>query len=154
MSRKATGHVRQRQNGLWEGQYVFQQERRSIYGETKEEVAMELDAIVKSIATGEYVRPNPHTLNSWLNEWLETYAKTSLRPATFLNYESMIERHFSGSLGNTRLNNISTKMLQEFFNEKLLDGRADNKAGGFQPKRSRTSSICCMLRLSMPALLS
>lgn len=134
MSRKATGHVRQRKNGLWEGQYVFQQERRSIYGETREEVAMELEAIVKSIETGEYVRPNPHTLNSWLNEWLETYAKTSLRPSTFLNYESMIKRHFSGSLGRTRLNNISTKMLQDFFNEKLQNGRADNKEGGLSAK--------------------
>lgn len=134
LSRKPTGHVRQRKNGLWEGQYVFQRERRSIYGSTKEEVTLELEAIVKSIATGEYIRPNLHTLHSWLREWLETYAKPSLRPPTFVNYELMIERHFSGTIGNIRLNNVSTKILQSFFNEKLIGGRGDGKKGGLSPK--------------------
>lgn len=94
MARKATGHVRQRKTNLWEGQYVFQRERRSIYGRTRKEVEKELKQIILSTERGEYVRPNQHTLNSWLREWLETYAKPSLRPATFLNYESIIERHF------------------------------------------------------------
>lgn len=87
-----------------------------------------------SIERGEYVRPNQHTLNSWLKEWLETYAKPSLRPATFLNYESIIERHFSSTIGNTRLDNIFTQMLQNFFTEKLSKGRADKKAGGLSVK--------------------
>ena len=134
MSRKATGHVRQRANGLWEGQYVFQKERRSIYGQTKEDVTLQLEAIIKSIETGEYVRPNPYTLNSWLCEWLETYAKPSLRPTTFISYESMIARHFSGSLGKTLLSNVSTRAVQNFFNEKLQGGRCDSKAGGLSAK--------------------
>ena len=133
MSRKPTWHIRQRENGLWEGQYVFQREKRSIYGTTKE-VALELDAIVKSIESGEYIRPNLHTLHSWLKEWLETYAKPSLRPVTFVNYELMIERHFSTGIGDMRLNNISTKILQNFFNEKLVGGRGDGKKGGLSPK--------------------
>lgn len=94
----------------------------------------ELKQIVLSIERGEYVRPNQHTLNSWLREWLETYAKPSLRPATFLNYESIIERHFSSTIGNVRLDNISTQMLQNFFTEKLSKGRADKKAGGLSVK--------------------
>ena len=134
MSKKATGHIRQRKKGLWEGQYVFQRERRSIYGKTRYEVERELKNIVASIAHGEYVRPNEHTLKSWLREWLDTYAKPSLRPATFLNYESIIERHFNSTLGNVRLSNVSTKLLQDFFNEKLLNGRADKKGGGLSVK--------------------
>ena len=132
MSRKPTRHIRQRKKRLWEGQYVFQRERRSIYGKTRSEVERELERIVASIERGEYVRPNVHTLKSWLQEWLDTYAKPSLRPATFLNYESIVERHFSSTLGNVRLNNVSTKLLQDFFNEKLLNGRADKKGVGFQ----------------------
>ena len=134
MSKKATGHIRQRKKGLWEGQYVFQRERRSIYGKTRNEVETELKNIVASIERGEYVRPNQHTLKSWLEEWLETYAKPALRPATFLNYESIIERHFSSGLGYVRLNNVSTKMMQNFFNEKMLNGRADKKKGGLSVK--------------------
>ncbi len=134
MSRPLTGHIRQRKNGLWEGQYIFQQERRSIYGETQEEVLRQLDNIIASIKDGTYIRPNQHTLLSWLREWLDAYAKPALRPATFINYELTIERHFNTKLGRTKLINVSTRMLQTFFNKKLISGRADGKAGGLSPK--------------------
>lgn len=134
MSRPRTGHIRQRKNGLWEGQYVYERERRSIYGGTQEEVSQQLDEIIVSIENGNYIRPNQHTLISWLREWLHTYAKPTLRPATFTNYEVDIERHFNTELGKVKLKNISTRMLQNFFNEKLVSGRADKKSGGLSPK--------------------
>lgn len=134
MSRLQTGHIRQRKNGLWEGQYVYKRKRRSIYGETQEEVSQQLDKIIASIENGNYIRPNQHTLISWLREWLHTYAKPTLRPATFTNYEVDIERHFNTELGKVKLKNISTRMLQNFFNEKLVSGRADKKSGGLSPK--------------------
>lgn len=134
MSRLQTGHVRQRKSGLWEGQYVYQKERRSIYGGTQEEVSQQLDEIIASIENGNYIRPNQHTLISWLREWLHTYAKPTLRPATFTSYGVNIERHFNTELGKVRLKNVSTRMLQDFFNEKSVSGRADKKRGGLSPK--------------------
>lgn len=134
MGRQRTGHIRQRENGLWEGQYVYKGERRSIYGKTQEEVARQLEEIIASIEEGTYIRPNQHTLLSWLREWLHTYAEPTLRPATFTNYELIIERHFNTKLGNVKLKNISTRMLQNFFNEKLVSGRADKKSGVLSPK--------------------
>ena len=134
MGRQRTGHIRQRENGLWEGQYVYKGERRSIYGKTQEEVARQLEEIIASIEEGTYIRPNQHTLLSWLREWLHTYAEPTLRPATFTNYELIIERHFNTKLGNVKLKNISTRMLQNFFNEKLVSGRANKKSGGLSPK--------------------
>lgn len=134
MGRQRTGHIRQRENGLWEGQYVYKGERRSIYGKTQEEVARQLEEIIASIEEGTYIRPNQHTLLSWLRKWLHTYAEPTLRPATFTNYELIIERHFNTKLGNVKLKNISTRMLQNFFNEKLVSGRADKKSGGLSPR--------------------
>lgn len=134
LGRQRTGHIRQRENGLWEGQYVYKGERRSIYGKTQEEVARQLEEIITSIEEGTYIRPNQHTLLSWLREWLHTYAEPTLRPATFTNYELIIERHFNTKLGNVKLKNISTRMLQNFFNEKLVSGRANKKSGGLSPK--------------------
>lgn len=134
MAKQLTGHIRERENGLWEGQYVYKRERRSIYGKTQEEVARQLEEIITSIEEGTYIRPNQHTLLSWLREWLHTYAEPTLRPATFTNYELIIERHFNTKLGNVKLKNISTRMLQNFFNEKLVSGRADKKSGGLSPK--------------------
>lgn len=128
-----TGHIRQRKNGLWEGQYTFQRMHRSIYGKTQEEVSIKLEGIITSIQEGNYIKPNEHTLLSWLREWLEVYAKPTLRPSTFTNYEFCIERHFDDKLGHTKLSNVSTKALQTFFNRKAISGRTDGK-GGLSPK--------------------
>ena len=134
MSKQLTGHIRQRENGLWEGQYVYERERRSIYGKTREEVSQQLNKIITSIEEGNYIRPSQHTLLSWLREWLDSYAKPTLRPATFTNYEMTIERYFNTKLGKAKLKNVSTRMLQDFFNEKLVSGRADKKSGGLSAK--------------------
>lgn len=134
MNKQRTGHIQQRENVLWEGQYVYEQERRSIYGKTREEVSQQLDEIITSIEKGNYIRPNQHTLLSWLREWLDSYAKPTLRPATFTNYEMTIEKHFNTRFGKVKLRNVSTRMLQDFFNEKLVSGRADRKSGGFSSK--------------------
>lgn len=134
MDKQQTGHIRRRKNGLWEGQYVYKRERRSIYGKTQEEVSHQLNEIIISIEEGNYIRPNQHTLISWLQEWLHTYAEPTLRPATFTNYELIVERHFNTKLGKVKLKNVSTRMLQNFFNEKLISGRADKKSGGLSPK--------------------
>ena len=134
MRKPLTGYIRQRKNGLWEGQYVYQRAQRSIYGRTREEVSEQLTRIIKSMEDGSYIRPNRHTLQSWLQEWLSAYAKPSLRPSTFTNYEQTIQRHFNGKLGRVKLDHVSTRMLQTFFNEKLIAGRADKKPGGLSPK--------------------
>lgn len=134
MSKQRTGHIRQRETGLWEGQYIYKGERRSIYGKTQEEVSRQLDEIIASIEEGTYISPNQHTLLSWLREWLNSYAKPTLRPSTFTNYELTIERHFNTKLGRVKLKNVSTRMLQDFFNEKLVSGRADRKSGGLSAK--------------------
>ena len=93
-----------------------------------------MDEIIASIEEGTYIRPNQHTLLSWLREWLDSYAKPTLRPSTFTNYELTIEKHFNVKLGRVKLKNVSTRMLQDFFNEKLVSGRADKKSGGLSAK--------------------
>lgn len=105
-------------NGLWEGQYIYKKERRSIYCRTQEEVSRQLNEIIESIEKGTYIRPNQHTLFSWLMEWLHSYAEPTLRPSTFTNYKMHIERYFNNKLGKVKLKNVSTRMLQNFFNEK------------------------------------
>lgn len=134
MNKQLTGHIRQRESGLWEGQYVYKRRRRSIYGKTREGVSRQLAEIITSIEEGNYIRPNPHTLLSWLREWHNAYVKPTLRPSTFTNYEMTIERYFNTELGRVKLKNVSTRMLQNFFNEKLVSGRADGKSGGLSAK--------------------
>ena len=54
--RISTGHIRKRKGALWEGQYVYQKQKRSIYGKNEEEVKKEMVKIMESIENNTYVR--------------------------------------------------------------------------------------------------
>ena len=60
MIRSKTRHICQLKNGLWEGQYIYKREHRSIYGKTQKEVSQQLDEIITSIEKENYIRPNQH----------------------------------------------------------------------------------------------
>lgn len=132
--RRKSGYIRKRKEGLWEGQYVFQKQKCSIYGKSKEETKEALERIMKSIEDNIYIKPTKYTMTSWLKEWFKLYAKKTLRPSTFLNYESNIDQHLIPYFGNMLLENVSTRKLQEFFNYKQSAGRCDKKPGGLSIK--------------------
>jgi len=129
-----TGYVRQRESGLWEGQYIYQKQKCSIYRPSERQVRDALTGIIQSIAEHRYIKPTQHTLVSWMKEWYRLYATKTLRPGTFLSYESIINRHIAPYFGATHLENISVRQLQEFFNSKLTAGRCDSKPGGLSIK--------------------
>ncbi|MFR8872582.1 MAG: hypothetical protein ACLVHV_03380 [Oscillospiraceae bacterium] len=54
-SRNGTGHVRLRADGRWEGQYYFEGERKSCYGQTEEECQGKLNVVLGKIYRGTYV---------------------------------------------------------------------------------------------------
>jgi len=114
--RISTGHIRKRKGALWEGQYVYQKQKRSIYGKNEEEVKKEMVKIMESIENNTYVKPGEVKNSSWMREWYQIYAITTLRPSTSISYESIIEKHIIPYFGDMLLKNISVKKLQEFFN--------------------------------------
>ena len=141
MDKQAVGYVRQRKENLWEGQYVFQKKKRSIYGSSEFEVRRQLQEITKSIYLGEYTRPNVHTVASWFNHWYETYVVTTLRPSVIVNYETIIRRHITPYFGDMLINNVSIDALQEFFNNKQNYGRCDGLPGGLSVKTLKNIKI-------------
>lgn len=134
MSSVQLGYVRQRASGLWEGQYLYQGKRYSVYDSQEYMVRIQLHKIIETIVNGEFIKLTEYTLESWLKEWIKTYGETYLRPSTYINYEAMIQRHVLPYFGKIRLKNVSTGALQKFFNCKIVGGRLDNKKGGLSPK--------------------
>ena len=137
MRQTTKGHVRKRENGAWEGQYTYQGTKYSIYHRSEQVTRTYLKGILDSIRDGTYVRPNDYTVEAWMLEWYKTYATSSLRPTTFTSYESIIRKHIIPAIGKIYLNNISTRTLQNFFNDKTIGGRHDGKEGGLSPKTLR-----------------
>lgn len=63
--------------------------------------------------------------------------KTSLRPTTWENYQTQVEKHLKPCLGKHALGNLKTSHIQQFYNAKMMGKRADKKEGGLSAKSIR-----------------
>ncbi len=134
------GEVRQRPDGKWEGRYSVGYDengkriRRSVYGASFKECNEKLNIVLTSIADNSYTDPKKIPLVEWLQNWLEIYARQGIKPATYTNYETYINRHIAPFFGNIALQNLTPDELQKFINYKTTGGRLDKKPGGISPK--------------------
>ena len=135
-SRNGTGHVRLRADGRWEGQYYFEGERKSCYGQTEEECQGKLNVVLGKIYRGTYVDGSMMPFYTYMHFWHEKYIL--VRPATHTNYETYIEKHiYHSKLGSIPLKKLCLEDFIDFFREKELSGRLDKKPGGLAPKTLR-----------------
>ncbi|MDO5558355.1 MAG: tyrosine-type recombinase/integrase [Oscillospiraceae bacterium] len=58
------------------------------------------------------------TLQNWLYDWFELYAKPNIKPSTAVSYECYIRLHIVPSIGSVQLNKVNANILQAFFNSK------------------------------------
>jgi len=139
------GSIRQRKDGRWEGLYTVNYKRKSVYGKTKEDVRKKLNKIENEIDSGVYVEKTNITFGAWLDEWLEVYAKPTVKLSTYGSYEGYIRNHIKPEIGKVKLKDLRADILQKFINKKLIDGRCDkikdektnklvNKKGGLSEK--------------------
>lgn len=126
--------VRLRKEGFYEGRYCLKGRTESIYAHTEKEARKKLRAIQVAIDNGTFVGKNKDTFCGYLMSWLDHAGKTSLRPSTKKKYRMYIQAHFLPHFGERRLQEVTTEMLQGFFDLKACSGRADGKEGGLSHK--------------------
>lgn len=59
------------------------------------------------------------TLASYLDYWLENYAKTNTRPKTFAEYSKIVQKHLIPALGNILISELTSLQLQEYYSQKV-----------------------------------
>lgn len=119
------GTIRQRKDGRWEGLYTVNYKRKSVYGKTQAEVRKKLNEVLNDINNGMYIENTNITLGAWLDEWLEVYAKPSVKLSTYGSYEGYIRNHIKPEIGKVKLSALRADILQKFINQKLKNGRCD-----------------------------
>ena len=137
MSKKSNneGSVRRRSNGIWEGRYSDgfdehgKQIQRSVYGKTKQEVDDKLHTIFYQKKQGIYVKPTKVLVKDWMLDWLHNYAHITVRPSTYICYEGFIYNHIIPMIGDLPLQKLTPPMVQNFYNDRYLNGRTDGKGG-------------------------
>ncbi len=122
------GSIRQRSDGRFEVRVTAgidfktgKAKRISHYAKTKSEAVKLLHEVGYNIHINEMVDPTSTRLVDWLRIWLETYMKNSLKQSTYTSYRGYIENHLAKSFPTLKLKDLTSKMLQDFYNYKLTE---------------------------------
>ncbi|MCD8353684.1 MAG: phage integrase SAM-like domain-containing protein [Clostridiales bacterium] len=119
------GTIRQKSPNYWEvrisGVIDFETGKpiRMIrYAPTEQEAVQLLHSLQYELRNNNY-RAGHISLGDWLDLWLKTYMQTTLKQSTYDSYASYAKNHFKPALGSIRLEDLTTKTLQQFYNYKI-----------------------------------
>lgn len=129
MNTKKRGHnegsIKERKDGRYEVRvtagYDFEtgkQKRISYYTRTKADAIQKLHEEEYKIHFQQQVDPTSTTFLDWLRLWLETYMKNTLKQSTYVSYRGYIENHIAPAFPTLKLKDLTTKLLQDFYNYK------------------------------------
>ena len=92
------GNIRKRKDGRWEGRYTVGHDPetgkaiiKNVLGKTQAEVKEKLKKAIEENVGINYGRAKTYTVGSWLEVWMENYAKIKLRPSTFKTSQGFLK---------------------------------------------------------------
>lgn len=109
-------NIRQRPNGTWEGRYYGADgKQHSLYGRTKAIVKDKLATKRAEIAQGNSITETDLTVEQWGWEWMKTFKAGKIKHSTMDNYESNFQHHVVPYIGNVKLKDLTTLMVQRVY---------------------------------------
>lgn len=77
------------------------------------------------------------TVSDWMNEWLESYIKSSVRVKTYERYRCSINNHILPYIGSIELDKLTAEDIQAMMNEMLMKGGRNGE--GLSPRTVNTA---------------
>lgn len=103
------GNIRKRKDGRWEGRYTVGHDPetgkaiiKNVLGKTQTEVKEKLKKAIEENVGIDYGRAKNYTVGSWLEVWMENYARVKLRPSTFKTSQGFLKTTLSRKLAASR----------------------------------------------------
>lgn len=123
------GSIYKRKDGRWAASIHLGYEggsrrRKTYYGKTRREVQAKLTAALRAHQQGLPIASARQTVGQFLVRWLEDSARPSLRPLTFVTYESIVRLHLQPALGRIQLDRLTPQHVQALLNERSAAGLA------------------------------
>ena len=157
------GNIRKRTDGRWEGRYTVGHDPengkaiiKNVLGKTQAAVKEKLKKAIEENVGIDYGKAKSFTVGSWLEVWMENYAKIKLRPSTFKTSQGFLKNHIKPQIGSIPLAELTSLDLQRFYKHLLEGGRVDRieakkKPKGLAPKTVRNihQMICSAYNLAM-----
>ncbi|SCP95381.1 tyrosine-type recombinase/integrase [Anaerobium acetethylicum] len=126
------GSIRQRKDGTWEARLCIDNESKSLYGKTENEVKKKLREYIRFRARG-YNNVKKIILNEYLYNWLITYKLGVVKSSTYDRMESTYIHHVKNTIGKRQMGNLDSADIQRLINEKV------NPSDGKTQPMSRSS---------------
>ena len=143
------GNIRKRKDGRWEGRYTVGHDPetgkaiiKNVLGKTQAEVKEKLKKAIEENVGIDYGKAKTYTVGTWLEVWMENYAKVKLRPSTYKTSQGFLKNHIKPQIGGIPLADLTSLDLQRFYKHLLDGGRVDRieakkKPKGLAPKTVR-----------------
>lgn len=132
---KGEGSLYQAADKSWVFQYKVDGKRKTKRFKKKADAKAFLDALSAQMSEEQTSLQSAEilTLGDWMDRWLESYAKPTVKLATYCSYEQYIRSHIKPQIGALYLNTLRVDDLQDFFNERGQNGNVKGP-GGLSPK--------------------
>lgn len=91
---------------------------------TKKEAQEFLNKVLTEIDEGTYKEPSKEPFSTFIVEWFEKSYKRSVEETTAETRWDALKRHVIPYFNMISINEITTKMLDDFYNDKLDEGLA------------------------------
>ena len=141
------GNIRKRKDGRWEGRYTVGHDPetgkaiiKNVLGKTQTEVKEKLKKAIEENVGIDYGRAKTYTVGSWLEVWMENYAKIKLRPSTFKTSQGFLKNHIKPQIGSIPLADCTSLDLQRFYKHLLDGGRVDRIEAKKEAERTGTEN--------------
>jgi integrase len=123
------GSIFQRADGRWAavvtlGYEAGKRKRKSFYGQTRQEVQIQLTTALHTQQEGLPIPNDRLTVRTFLERWLTEVARPSIRAKTYRSYEQLTRLHLIPGLGHIPLAKLNAHDVQVFLNRKLAAGLA------------------------------
>ncbi|MDR6124066.1 integrase [Bacillus sp. SLBN-46] len=92
---------------------------------TKKDAEKYLSEQLNAIEKGTYFEPKDITFGEYLDYWLEKHAKPNTAVRTLEGYNYIIQQHLKPSLSNIQIAKLQPFHLQEYYSQKLENGKFD-----------------------------
>jgi integrase len=117
---KNEGSIHQRNNGTWRAQVSLGGQRLSHTAKTRRERQEWLKKTIGQIDHGMTFTSTTVTLGEYMQTWLDS-TKASKRQNIWKSYEQLARNYVFPKLGKTKLKDLRSDQIQEFYNHLLAD---------------------------------
>ena len=147
MSKKGE-NIYKRKDNRYEGRYAYSKDSsgriryKSVYGKTFNECREKLIKAKADFIDNKSYTKLTMTVRILSQKWLSCIA-SRVKESTLSTYKQILEKHIFPIIGNIRVCDVTTEMLNDFVSQKLANGKLNGK-GGLTAKT--TLNIICVLK--------